>query len=193
MSKRMRSAWITVAVLATSSLTIGAVEARSSHGSAGTSRACLTSAARSILSRIEQKFGAMQIVSTCRPGARIAGTGRISRHASGNAIDFNAGSRKGAVVRWLIANHRGGGTMTYADMNHIHVDVGHHFVSLGSGSGTRVASRRKWSNRMSLGRTQSRSERRHARSDDDGSERRSGSERRVDGRRVVHGISEPSA
>lgn len=193
MSKRMRSVWITVAVLATSSLTIGAAEARSSHGSAGTSRGCLTSAARAILSRIEQKFGRMEIVSTCRPGARIAGTGHISRHASGNAIDFHAGSRKGAVVKWLIANHRGGGTMTYADMSHIHVDIGHHFVSLGSGSRTRVASRHKWSNRMSLGRSQSRSERRQARSDDDGSERQSRSERRMDGRRVVHGISEPAA
>jgi hypothetical protein len=194
MSKRIRSAWITVAVLAASSLTIGAAEARSSHrshGGASTSRACLTSAARAILSRIEQKFGRMEIVSTCRPGARIAGTNHISRHASGNAIDFNAGRRKGAVVRWLIANHRGGGTMTYSDMNHIHVDIGHHFVSLGSGSRTRVASRRKWSNRMSLGRTQSRSERRRARSDDDGSEQRPA--RRVDGRRVVHGISEPAA
>ena len=50
----------------------------------------------------------VQIISTCRPGARIRGTGRISRHASGNAIDFNAGGRKGAVVQWLIANHRSG-------------------------------------------------------------------------------------
>ena len=56
----------------------------------------------------------MQIISTCRPGARIAGSGRISRHASGNAIDFSAGGRKGAVVRWLIANHKSGGTMTYS-------------------------------------------------------------------------------
>ena len=37
----------------------------------------------------------MQIISTCRPGARIAGSGRISKHASGEAIDFNAGRRKG--------------------------------------------------------------------------------------------------
>jgi uncharacterized protein YcbK (DUF882 family) len=153
MSKRMRSAWITVAAVAASTWTIGAAEARSSHRSHGASisRACLTSAARAILSRIEQKFGRMQIVSTCRPGARIAGTGRISRHASGNAIDFNAGRRKGEVLRWLVAHYRGGGTMTYAHMDHIHVDVGRHFVSL-SGNRTRVASRRKWSNRMSLGR-----------------------------------------
>lgn len=103
------------------------------YASPGTSRTCLTSAARSLLSRIESQFGGVQVISTCRPGARIAGTGKISRHASGNAVDFNAGGRKAAIVRWLIANHKSGGTMTYAGMNHIHVDIGYHFVSLNSG------------------------------------------------------------
>jgi len=103
------------------------------YASSGTSRSCLTSSARALLGRIESQFGAVQIISTCRPGARIAGTGRVSRHASGNAVDFNAGGRKAAIVRWLIANHKSGGTMTYAGMSHIHVDIGYHFVSLGSG------------------------------------------------------------
>jgi hypothetical protein len=98
-------------------------------------RTCLKPAARELLGRIEAEFGALQIISTCRPGARIAGSGRVSKHASGEAIDFNAGSRKGDVVRWLIANHKTGGTMTYSDMSHIHVDVGAHFVALGAPSG----------------------------------------------------------
>ena len=98
-------------------------------------RACLKPAARALLDRIEAEFGLMQIISTCRPGARIAGTGRISKHATGEAIDFDAGSRKGDVVRWLVANHKTGGTMTYSDMSHIHVDVGQHFVALGARSG----------------------------------------------------------
>jgi hypothetical protein len=98
-------------------------------------RACLKPEARALLERIEAEFGPMEIISTCRPGARIAGTGRMSKHATGEAIDFNAGSRKGDVVRWLIANHRDGGTMTYADMSHVHVDVGHHFVALNAYSG----------------------------------------------------------
>jgi hypothetical protein len=98
-------------------------------------RACLKPAARALLDRIEAEFGVMRIISTCRPGARIAGTGRISKHATGEAIDFDAGARKAAVVRWLIANHTTGGTMTYADMSHIHVDVGQHFVALGAWSG----------------------------------------------------------
>jgi hypothetical protein len=104
---------------------------RRSRGGASTSRGCLTPPARALLGRIEAKFGTVQIVSTCRPGAVIAGTHHPSRHASGNAIDFNAPrGRKGEIVRWLIATHKNGGTMTYAHMNHIHVDVGYHFVSL---------------------------------------------------------------
>jgi hypothetical protein len=98
-------------------------------------RGCLRPAARTLLDRIEAQFGPMKIISTCRPGARIAGSGRISKHASGEAIDFEAGRRKGEVVRWLIANHKSGGTMTYAGMSHIHVDVGYRFVALNSGGG----------------------------------------------------------
>lgn len=104
------------------------------YANPGVSRGCLTPSARALLGRIEAQFGSVQIISTCRPGARIAGTGKISRHASGNAVDFNApGGRKAAIVRWLIANHKSGGTMTYAGMNHIHVDIGYRFVSLNSG------------------------------------------------------------
>ena len=110
------------------------------YATPGVSRGCLTPAARALLGRIESQFGGVQIVSTCRPGARIAGTGRISRHASGNAVDFNAGPRKAAIVSWLIANHRSGGTMTYAGMSHVHVDIGPRFVSLNSG-GRRYAGR----------------------------------------------------
>lgn len=109
----------------------------------GTSRTCLTAAARALLQTIEDKFGRVQLVSTCRPGATIAGTGRPSRHASGNAVDFNAGARKGEILRWLIANHKRGGTMTYPNMDHIHVDIGPHFVSIAGGQ--RTASWRKGS------------------------------------------------
>lgn len=137
MSTRMRAAVFAAGLVASiASLLPAAAEA---HG-ASTSRSCLTSSARAALARVEARFGPMQIVSTCRPGATIRGTGKRSLHASGNAIDFNAGSRKGAVLKWLIASH-GGGVMTYRGMSHIHIDVGPRFVSLGSG-GTRVASRR---------------------------------------------------
>lgn len=104
-------------------------------GSGGASRSCLTGQARALLSRIEGRFGKVQIISTCRPGARIATTGKISKHATGQAIDFRAPGKKRQVVQWLIANHKSGGTMTYSDMDHIHVDVGYHFVALNRPSG----------------------------------------------------------
>lgn len=105
-----------------------------SHGG-GSSRSCLQASARSLLNRIEAKFGSVNIISTCRPGAVIATSGKPSKHRNGMAIDFSASGRKSAIVQWLVANHHSGGTMTYRDMDHIHVDVGHRFVSLGAGSG----------------------------------------------------------
>jgi uncharacterized protein YcbK (DUF882 family) len=108
------------------------------YASASTDRGCLTAAAKSLLARIEAKFGRVQIVSTCRAGAVIAGSGHPSMHRYGMAIDFKT-SKKGEVVRWLAANNSGG-TMTYANSDHIHADVGrYHFVSL-AGHRTRVAS-----------------------------------------------------
>ena len=77
----------------------------------------------------------VEIVSTCRAGAKIAGTNYPSRHASGQAIDFRVPGRKAEVVRWLIAHHHNGGVMTYSDMDHIHVDIGPHFVALNRPSG----------------------------------------------------------
>jgi hypothetical protein len=108
------------------------------RGSPDAPRTCLTEPARALLDAIEAKFGAVRLISTCRPGATIAGTGRPSRHASGNAIDFDAGGRKGEIVAWLVANHKAGGTMTYPDMDHIHVDIGRHFISL-AGNRTRTS------------------------------------------------------
>ncbi len=107
------------------------------YASGGSSRSCLQPQARALLNRIEGQFGAVSIVSTCRPGAVIATSGKPSKHRYGLAIDFDAGGRKGAIVNWLIKNHHSGGTMTYRGMNHIHVDIGHRFVSLSANSGRR--------------------------------------------------------
>lgn len=111
--------------------------ARSSGGEGGASRTCLTAEARNLLGRIESQFGPVSVISSCRPGAVIATTGKPSKHRYGQAIDFEAGSRKQEIVQWLIANHHSGGTMTYRDMSHIHVDIGYHFVQLGANSGHR--------------------------------------------------------
>jgi Peptidase M15 len=108
---------------------------QASNSGGGSSRSCLTGDARALLNSIENKFGRVEIISTCRPGARIATSGRPSKHASGQAIDFRAPGKKKQVVSWLINNHGDGGTMTYSDMDHIHVDVGSHFVALNRPSG----------------------------------------------------------
>ncbi len=114
-----------------------AVTASHSGGGGGASRGCLQASASALLARIESQFGPVQVISTCRPGARIAGSGKPSKHGFGLAVDFEAGGRKAAIVNWLRANHTSGGTMTYAGMSHIHVDIGQRFVSLGSGGGKR--------------------------------------------------------
>lgn len=106
-------------------------------GGGGASRSCLQASARALLERIEQQFGPVKVISTCRPGAVIAGSGKPSKHRYGLAVDFDAGARKAAIVSWLRANHHSGGTMTYARMSHIHVDIGPRFVSLGAGGGRR--------------------------------------------------------
>lgn len=105
----------------------------SGGGGGGASRACLQAPARALLDRIEAQFGPVSVISTCRPGAVIAGSGKPSKHRYGLAVDFDAGGRKQAIVSWLRANHHSGGTMTYARMSHIHVDIGPRFVSLGAG------------------------------------------------------------
>ncbi|MGE3147372.1 MAG: D-Ala-D-Ala carboxypeptidase family metallohydrolase [Pseudorhodoplanes sp.] len=110
-----------------------AVTASRSGGGATASRGCLKPAAAALLARIESQFGPVKVISTCRPGARIAGSGKPSKHGFGLAVDFDAGGRKQAIVNWLRANHTSGGTMTYARMSHIHVDIGPRFVSLGAG------------------------------------------------------------
>ncbi len=102
-------------------------------GGASASRGCLQASARALLGRIEAQFGPVNVISTCRPGARIAGSGKPSKHGFGLAVDFDAGGRKAAIVNWLKANHHAGGTMTYANMSHIHVDIGPRFVQLGAG------------------------------------------------------------
>jgi uncharacterized protein YcbK (DUF882 family) len=106
---------------------------RGARDSSDAPRSCLSSSVRALLERVEAKFGRVQTISTCRAGATIAGSGRPSRHASGNAVDFNAGSRKGEIIEWLIANHQDGGTMTYPNMDHVHIDIGPHFVSIAGG------------------------------------------------------------
>ena len=86
---------------------------------------CIPSDLQHTLNKIEKTFGSIQVVSTDRPGARIAGSGRMSYHASCRAVDFNPPAGKyGAVVAWLHANHSGGVGTYGCGMHHIHIDNG---------------------------------------------------------------------
>lgn len=98
-------------------------------------RGCLPGVLKQRLAQISSKFGRPRIISTHRRGARIAGTGRRSYHASCRAVDFKPPSGKyRQVVAWLKSNH-GGGVGTYScGMHHIHIDNGprvryHHCVT----------------------------------------------------------------
>jgi uncharacterized protein YcbK (DUF882 family) len=77
-----------------------------------------------VLARLEARFGAVKVISTCRPGAVIAGSGgRPSYHRYGMAVDFIAPpGRKAEVVKWLY--RQGTLVMTYGRMSHVHFNLG---------------------------------------------------------------------
>jgi uncharacterized protein YcbK (DUF882 family) len=89
------------------------------------STGCLPASVRTALVQVQKRFGHIQVVSTHRPGARIAGTGRPSYHGSCRAADFSAPRGKhGAVVAWLKSNFHGGVGTYSCSMHHIHIDNG---------------------------------------------------------------------
>ena len=92
------------------------------HGSSA-SRSCLTAQTRQVLAGLEARFGAVRVISTCRAGAVIAGSGQPSQHRCGKAVDFmpNPGQRS-AMMAWLRSN-AGGAVITYAS-GHLHFDTG---------------------------------------------------------------------
>lgn len=90
---------------------------------ASASRSCLTGDTRALLSRLEARFGGVQVISTCRPGAVIAGSGRPSQHRYGKAVDFvPRNGQRAAMLAWLRSNANGA-VITYAS-GHIHFDTG---------------------------------------------------------------------
>lgn len=87
------------------------------------SRACLTAQTRAVLAQLEGHFGPVRVISTCRPGAVIAGSGRPSMHRYGRAVDFvPPPGRRAAMLSWL-RGHAGGSVITYRS-GHIHFDTG---------------------------------------------------------------------
>ena len=85
---------------------------------------CLPASIKARLNQIRKKFGPVQIISTLRRGARIAGTGRRSKHADCRAVDFKV-KNKQKVWRWLNKVHDGGVGIYHGTCSHLHIDNGH--------------------------------------------------------------------
>jgi Peptidase M15 len=91
-----------------------------------TDRGCLPGSIKNTLAAIEGRFGAVRVISTLRPGARIAGTSHMSLHATCRAVDFHPPAGKyNEVLAYLRANWKGGIGTYSGQSNHLHVDVGH--------------------------------------------------------------------
>ena len=114
---------IFVALTATTAVTAG--EAQAKKRSVHSRSSCLPGVLKHRLNQIRSKFGGVRVISTYRRGARIAGSGRRSLHASCRAVDFHPPRGKyRAVANWLKRNH-GGGVGTYScGLYHIHIDNG---------------------------------------------------------------------
>ncbi len=137
---------MTLLSVAFASAPVDPVEAARRGPSSGSS--CLPGVLKTRLSQIRARFGRVRVISTFRRGARIAGSGRRSLHASCRAVDFHVPRGKyRAVVSWLKRNHFGGVGTYSCGMHHIHIDNGprvrfHHCVN-GRGRPTRYAKRRR--------------------------------------------------
>ena len=87
------------------------------------SRACLTAQTRAVLAQLEGHFGPVKVISTCRPGAVIAGSGRPSQHRYGKAVDLvPPPGQRAAMIGWL-RKHAPGMVITYRS-GHMHFDTG---------------------------------------------------------------------
>lgn len=79
---------------------------------------------RTALNQVSSQCQGFRIVSHFRPGAHVAGTRRVSLHASGRAVDFR-------VSNWGCAYHAlrgwgGGISMDAPRVHHIHISYGGH-------------------------------------------------------------------
>ena len=140
------AAALVLTVLSLCSLTLDTASA----ASASTSGGCLPASLKSTLATIRSKFGPVSIVSTYRRGARIAGSGHMSYHASCRAVDFHPPAGKySAVLAYLQKTHSGGLGTYSCGMHHLHIDNGpkvrfHHCVNAsGTPIGKSYASKRR--------------------------------------------------
>jgi len=88
------------------------------------SRAGVPSSIAAHLSMVAAQCGAVRIISAYRPGARIAGSGRMSCHAMGQAVDYQIGNPSCALR--LASRWRGGHSIDYNTApggKHFHISI----------------------------------------------------------------------
>ena len=157
----VRSLTAVLALLAAfaASLPLTATDADAARSGATSSSSCLPGVLRRRLSQIRARFGSVKVISTFRRGARIAGTGRRSFHASCRAVDFVPPRGKyRAVANWLKQNHFGGVGTYSCGMYHIHIDNGPRvrFHKCGRGGKSRYAKRKRSRSRKAIYRSRKR-------------------------------------
>lgn len=103
-------------------------KAKSAGSGSSTSLACLPPELRSALADVEQKFGPVTVISTHRPGAVVAGTGRPSQHRDCGAVDFRPSGNRRAIIAHLRKDPRVKGLGIYRS-GHIHIDAGPYRVT----------------------------------------------------------------
>ena len=87
--------------------------------------ACMPAKIRNELAHLSARWGAINIVSHHRPGARIAGTRYTSYHATCEAVDFHPAPGSYEAVRSYLDKNWDGGFGTYSGrMHHLHIDTG---------------------------------------------------------------------
>lgn len=118
--EKLSCAWIGAAIVAVLLLL-----SLQSVPAVAASRSCLPGSLKQTLAQVEKRFGKVTVISTFRKGARVAGSGQRSRHASCRAVDFHpARGRYKAVLAWLRKNHAGGLGTYSGQLHHIHIDDG---------------------------------------------------------------------
>lgn len=91
------------------------------HLAAGADTSCLPAAIKAALVNVKAACG-LTVISTRRPGARIAGSKRASMHASCRAADFT--SRDYGCVYRALAAWRGKLSTDARRIGHVHIDDG---------------------------------------------------------------------
>ena len=97
---------------------------------------CLPQMVRSALAKVDAVCG-IKVISTLRIGARISGTGHVSKHASCRAADFTSSDY--SCVRRVLAGYSGAMSVDPFRAGHVHIDDGQHLRFAHGGGRKRYA------------------------------------------------------